>query len=82
MVGYHRLRTRRAGARRYVDLHVQFRDGTTLQRAHAVSHALQAEIKRRLRGPDVLIHLEPEDAVDPSSEQVHGGRGADGQQHA
>jgi cation diffusion facilitator family transporter len=77
VVGFHKLRARRAGSRRYVDMHVQFRDGTTLQRAHEVSHDLQAEIKRRLRGADVLIHLEPEDAVDPSSEQVHGGRGAD-----
>jgi cation diffusion facilitator family transporter len=82
VVGFHKLRARRAGSRRYVDLHVQFRDGTTLQRAHEVSHDLQAEIKRRLRGADVLIHLEPEDAVDPSSEQVHGGGGADRQQHA
>ena len=27
IVGYHQLRTRRAGARRYVDLHLQFRSG-------------------------------------------------------
>jgi divalent metal cation (Fe/Co/Zn/Cd) transporter len=82
VVGFHKLRARRAGSRRYVDLHVQFRDGTTLKRAHAVSHHLQSEIKRHLRGADVLIHLEPEEAVDRSSEQVHGGRGADRQQHA
>jgi cation diffusion facilitator family transporter len=82
VIGFHKLRARRAGSRRYVDLHVQFREGTTLKRAHAVSHDLQSEIKRRLRGADVLIHLEPEAAADPASEQVHGGRGADGQQHA
>ena len=32
VVGFHKLRARRAGSRRYVDLHVQFREGTTLQR--------------------------------------------------
>jgi cation diffusion facilitator family transporter len=58
--GFHKLRARRAGSRRHVDLHVQFKDGTTLQRAHEVSHELQAEISRRLRDADVLIHLEPE----------------------
>jgi cation diffusion facilitator family transporter len=63
IVGYHKLRTRRAGARRYVDLHVQFEAGTTLERAHATAHELSAEIGRRLRGVDVLIHLEPEDRV-------------------
>ncbi len=60
IVGFHKLRARRAGSRRYVDLHVQFRDGTTLARAHEVSHEIDAEITSRLRGADVLVHLEPE----------------------
>jgi cation diffusion facilitator family transporter len=60
VVGFHKLRARRAGSRRYVDLHVQFREGTTLARAHEVSHELDAAIRRRLRGADVLVHLEPE----------------------
>ena len=58
--GYHKLRARRAGSRRYVDVHVQFRDGTTLERAHELAHELQRQIRQRLRGADVLIHLEPE----------------------
>jgi cation diffusion facilitator family transporter len=60
VTGFHKLRARRAGSRRYVDLHMQFRDGTSLQRAHEISHQLQGEIRSRLRGADVLIHLEPE----------------------
>jgi cation diffusion facilitator family transporter len=69
IVGYHQLRTRRAGARRYVDLHVQFQSGTSLEDAHGTAHALQAEIDRRLPGgTDVLIHLEPADKVRPGSE--------------
>jgi cation diffusion facilitator family transporter len=68
IVGFHQLRTRRAGARRYVDLHVQFRSGTTLEAAHGTAHALQDEITRRLPGgTDVLIHLEPEDKVRPDA---------------
>jgi cation diffusion facilitator family transporter len=62
VTGFHKLRARRAGSRRYVDLHVQFRDGTSLQRAHEISHELQREIRQRVRGADVLIHLEPERA--------------------
>jgi cation diffusion facilitator family transporter len=65
VVGYHELRTRRAGARRYVDLHIQFRSGTSLEDAHRTAHELQQEIGRRLDGADVLIHLEPEDRVRP-----------------
>jgi cation diffusion facilitator family transporter len=65
VVGYHELRTRRAGSRRYVDLHVQFREGTSLEDAHRTAHELQDTIGERLRGADVLIHLEPEDRVRP-----------------
>lgn len=68
VVGYHELRTRRAGARRHVDLHVQFRRGTTLEDAHAVAHELQDAIRARLEEADVLIHLEPEDRVRPGGE--------------
>ena len=62
VAGFHKLRARRAGSRRYVDLHVQFRDGTTLRRAHEVTHELQGEIRARLRDADVLIHEEPEES--------------------
>ena len=68
VVGYHELRTRRAGSRRYVDLHVQFRQGTSLEDAHRTAHELQEEIGSRLDGADVLIHLEPGDRVRPGEE--------------
>jgi cation diffusion facilitator family transporter len=59
VVGYHKLRARRAGSRRHIDLHVQFATGTTLERAHYLSHQLQGEIERRIPHADVLIHQEP-----------------------
>jgi cation diffusion facilitator family transporter len=68
IVGFHALRARKAGARRHVDLHVQFRSGTTLEDAHRTAHELQDAIRRRLGGADVLIHLEPEDRVRPGEE--------------
>jgi cation diffusion facilitator family transporter len=74
--GYHELRTRRAGPRRYVDVHIQFRSGTTLEDAHAIAHELQDTIRNRLRGADVLIHLEPEDRVRPGEEVVARSEGA------
>jgi cation diffusion facilitator family transporter len=66
--GYHKLRARRAGSRRYVDLHVQFAAGTTLEDAHETAHQLQDAIRARLRGADVLIHLEPEGSLHPGTE--------------
>ncbi len=63
VAGYHRLRARRAGSRRYVDLHVQFRSGTSLERAHDQAHAMRSAIESVLPAADVLIHVEPEDSL-------------------
>jgi cation diffusion facilitator family transporter len=60
MVGYHKLRARLAGRRRYIDMHVQFRTGTTLERAHELSHELRDAIEAELGNAEVLIHAEPE----------------------
>jgi cation diffusion facilitator family transporter len=84
VLGYHKLRARRAGSDRYVDLHVQFRRGTSLERAHELAHELTGEIRRRLGGADVLVHLEPEDAADrgparPARDAVGGRRGQPGE---
>jgi cation diffusion facilitator family transporter len=69
LIGFHRLRARRAGSARYIDLHVQFRDGTTLRRAHELAHELEREIRSRLRGADVLIHIEPQEAAEHPRER-------------
>jgi cation diffusion facilitator family transporter len=67
IVGYHKLRARTAGRRRYIDLHLQFRSGTTLERAHAVAHEIRDGIESDLGSAEVLIHVEPESSRrDPS----------------
>jgi cation diffusion facilitator family transporter len=71
IIGFHQLRTRRGGSQRYVDVHVQFRSGTSLEQAHRVAHALQDEIASALGGADVLIHLEPEDRLRPGQRALH-----------
>ena len=65
VVGYHDLRARHVGSNHQVDLHLQFAAGTSLERAHYVSHQLQDAIVARLPGTTVLVHLEPEDRVRP-----------------
>jgi len=68
MVGYHKLRARRAGIHSYIDLHVQFRSGTTLEDAHSLAHTLRAAIESEIPDSEVLIHVEPEGALrDPAS---------------
>jgi cation diffusion facilitator family transporter len=65
VVGVHDVRARHVGSNHQVDLHMQFADGTSLRRAHYLSHQLQDAVARRLPGTTVLVHLEPEDRVRP-----------------
>jgi cation diffusion facilitator family transporter len=65
VVAYHDLRARHVGSHHQVDLHLQFESGTSLERAHYLSHLLQHEIEEQLPGTTVLVHLEPEDRVRP-----------------
>jgi cation diffusion facilitator family transporter len=60
VVGYHKLRARTTGRRRYIELHVQFRSGTSLERAHEQAHELRDAIESDLGNAEVLIHVEPE----------------------
>jgi divalent metal cation (Fe/Co/Zn/Cd) transporter len=60
VAGYHKLRGRRAGRRRHVDFHVQYRSGTTLERAHELAHQMRARIEAEIPQAEVLIHVEPE----------------------
>ena len=55
------------GRRTYIDLHVQFREGTSLERAHEIAHQLRDAIESDLGDAEVLIHTEPESSRrDPS----------------
>lgn len=71
VVDFHDLRARHVGSNHQVDLHLQFASGTSLERAHYVSHQLQDAIVERLPGTTVLVHLEPEDRVRPDRFEPH-----------
>ncbi len=63
VAGYHKLRARRAGSRRYIDLHVQYCSGTSLERAHELAHAMRDSIEATIPRAEVLIHVEPETSL-------------------
>ncbi len=60
VAGYHKLRARRAGRRRHIDFHVQYRSGTSLERAHELAHQMRNSIEAEIPQAEVLIHVEPE----------------------
>jgi cation diffusion facilitator family transporter len=59
--GYHKLRTRKAGRQRYIEVDVMVDPQQTVARAHEVCEELEATICARLPGAVVTIHLEPDD---------------------
>jgi cation diffusion facilitator family transporter len=59
VVSFHRLRTRKAGHMRYIDLHLVMPGKMTLEESHDMCDHLEKDIRNRLRRTDVTIHVEP-----------------------
>ncbi|MFC2007776.1 cation diffusion facilitator family transporter [Chloroflexota bacterium] len=59
VVDYHKLRTRKAGSQRYIDLHVILPRNIIVEEAHEVCDRLEKDIKAALQRTDVTIHVEP-----------------------
>jgi cation diffusion facilitator family transporter len=59
VIDYHRLRTRRSGSRRLIDVHLTLYNDMHLDEAHAVCDEIEAEIEAVLAPCDIVIHLEP-----------------------
>jgi cation diffusion facilitator family transporter len=59
VLGYHRLRSRRSGRRRFVEVDVFVDPGTTVAEAHARVARLEDRLARRLPNLVTTIHVEP-----------------------
>ena len=73
---YHALRTRQAGTRRFVSVHVLVPGAWTVQQGHELLERMEEEIRRDVPDATVFTHLEPlEDPVsfeDVRLERLHG----------
>jgi cation diffusion facilitator family transporter len=59
ILDYHRLRTRRAGPQRTVDVHVVICRERPFEEAHALVTAVERAIRESLPNADVLVHADP-----------------------
>jgi cation diffusion facilitator family transporter len=59
VVSFHKLRTRKAGSQRYIDLHLVMPRNITLEEAHRMCDHLEKDVRQRLIKTDVTIHVEP-----------------------
>jgi len=59
IVGFHRLRTRKAGDQRFIDLHLVMPKNASVEEAHEVCDHLEEELEEILSNTSVIIHVEP-----------------------
>jgi cation diffusion facilitator family transporter len=59
IAGFHRLRTRKAGSHRYIDLHVVVPGDESVAEAHSMCDHLEDDLRLLLPEAEVLIHVEP-----------------------
>jgi len=66
---YHRLRTRRAGPQRYIDLHLVVPGDQSVAEAHILCDHLERDLRALLSRAEIMIHVEPAAAApDPPEE--------------
>ncbi len=59
VVSFHKLRTRKAGSQRYIDLHLVMPKNASVEEAHRMCDHLEQDIENRLHHTSVTIHVEP-----------------------
>ena len=64
-VTFHALRTRQAGARRFVSFHMLVPDEWTVAQAHRLSEEIESRMRSMVPNLGVLVHIEP--ISDPAS---------------
>ncbi|MBI2167006.1 MAG: cation transporter [Candidatus Omnitrophica bacterium] len=60
ILGYHELRTRKAGDKTFIDFHLVLQPKESLVSAHEVTESLIEKIKKKFSNADVTIHEDPE----------------------
>lgn len=59
LAGFHKVRTRKAGSQRFIDLHLMLPKNASVEAAHRMCDHLEQDIESRLPHSNVTIHVEP-----------------------
>lgn len=60
IIGFHKLRTRKAGPHRHIDVHIIVPEDLTVKEAHDVAEQLEHKIRNEFGGAQVVTHVEPD----------------------
>ena len=58
-LAFHDLKTRMAGSKTFISLHLEMDGRQSLNDAHAVADALEHRLEEAVPGAEVIIHLDP-----------------------
>ncbi|MBP7496597.1 MAG: cation transporter [Bacteroidales bacterium] len=58
-LSFHRLRTRKAGFIKFIDLHLELPGNLSVNEAHLICDNIEKEIENKIKNSEVTIHVEP-----------------------
>lgn len=61
ILGYHKLRTRKSGAQRHIDVHIFVSSSLSVGEAHDLAESVEDKIREKFSNAFVLTHVEPEE---------------------
>ncbi|AFK85136.1 MULTISPECIES: cation diffusion facilitator family transporter [Thermoanaerobacterium] len=61
IISFHKLRTRKSGPRREIDVHLRVDKDYSIVEAHELSHKVSKQIVDKFPDSHVIIHIEPEE---------------------
>ncbi|MHB9025260.1 MAG: cation diffusion facilitator family transporter [Armatimonadota bacterium] len=59
VINYHRLRTRKSGATRFIEFHLRVSPDMSVEESHLLTHKVISEIRERFPEAHLTIHIEP-----------------------
>ena len=75
VLSFHKLRTRKSGSHRHVDVHVQIADTHTFVEAHRLTEDLEDDLRAALPNLHPIIHIEPYEDEAQHQRERHGAEG-------
>ncbi len=75
VLGFHKLRTRKSGSHRHVDVHVQIADTHSFVEAHRLTEEIEDQLRQVLPNLHPIIHIEPFEDEEAHQRERHGRNG-------
>jgi len=70
LLGFHDLRTRKAGPWRFVEVHLELPPEMTVRDSHSIAHSVSVDIQGQFPSTSVIVHVDPGDQDPPSSRRT------------